>query len=796
MTSPAIGHTARAGASLGLALLFALAGCQQETDLPAEPPTEPSEKTSGDVAVREIALGDVLMRSLRPWPKNDADTKNTINTAQAFHVDHIVWIYENDADYNKQVRNAGMEIGTTMAANAREAWSGILSKEEIDSLVARFTIRNLNQEQILYDHFKKFGPSAWTQHFIPDQTNPDWREYYINYLVGLYSTGISTIHRDDPGSNWWAARAGGNFTDRAIEFFRDYLAANFSKEELQELGVDEVSTFDVRKHFLSLGASDGNFYTWRGSPLRPIFEKAMLEADRQFFVAVKAAVEEKTGRRIPWSLNTAGAVLPFEEAFDFRISEFQAHHNQPRTILAFRDYALDAGILQAWVTMVQRDYAEDPAWVGNTRRNIATMYATGMLPLVPWDMYMHDAPRYYGSPREFGDLFAFVAANRGLLDDHDRIAESGIDLQSSIYQWLPNKELRQVFAEGASAVWINKANIFAFIRAKKDRSSVVVHLVDWNPSSSSFEIAFSPAGLIGTQQAELTLLRPGHDPVHFHHYAGESIEIPSLGPWGILVVKPDTGAASHPVAPQLVAPTRSVVSAGSEVVFAPSSDQERIQFRILPERTGADNTLPEFKDYDPADPPRILRDGTLEAFTVGNNGKQSKPLRVLLRTFQDHRVSSKIQPAPGEGIDLCEKFRPSSGEIKVGASFLSNELRLGGQLVPRGISTSGNSRITAEVDPSWKFFTGRVGIDDAEDRRPCARFQIFFDNKLAFETPILNPSKLSIQKASRVVFPFALAIPEGTKSIALRTVGSGFFPDHNLTVWAGLSATTSGEPPQ
>jgi hypothetical protein len=776
MTSPAIGHTARAGASLGLALLFALAGCQQETDLPAEPPTEPSEKTSGDVAVREIALGDVLMRSLRPWPKNDADTKNTINTAQAFHVDHIVWIYENDADFNKQVQNAGMEIGTTMAANAREAWSGILSKEEIDSLVARFTIRGLNQEQILYDHFKKFGPSAWTQHFIPDQTNPDWREYYINYLVGLYSTGISTIHRDDPGSNWWAARAGGNFTDRAIEFFRDYLAANFSKEELQELGVDEVSTFDVRKHFLSLGASDGNFYTWRGSPLRPIFEKAMLEADRRFFLDVKSAVEERTGRRIPWSLNTAGAVLPFEEAFDFRISEFQAHHNQPRTILAFRDYALDAGILQAWVTMVQRDYAEDPAWVGNTRRNIATMYATGMLPLVPWDMYMHDAPRYYGSPREFGDLFAFVAANRGLLDDHDRIAESGIDLQSSIYQWLPNKELRQVFAEGASAVWINKANIFAFIRAKKDRSSVVVHLVDWNPSSSSFEIAFSPAGLIGTQQAELTLLRPGHDPVHFHHYAGESIEIPSLGPWGILVVKPDTGAASHPVAPQLVAPARSVIPVGSELVFVPPSNKEKIQFRILPIGSRNGDTLPEFEGYDPADPPRILRDGTLEAFTVGNNGKQSKPLRVLLRTFQDHRVSSKIQPAPGEGIDLCEKFRPSSGEIKVGASFLSNELRLGGQLVPRGISTSGNSRITAEVDPSWKFFTGRVGIDDAEDRRPCARFQI--------------------QKASRVVFPFALAIPEGTKSIALRTVGSGFFPDHNHTVWAGLSATTSGEPPQ
>ena len=796
MTSPAIGHTARAGASLGLALLFALAGCQQETDLPAEPPTEPSEKTSGDVAVREIALGDVLMRSLYPWPKNDADTKNTINTAQAFHVDHIVWIYENDADYNKQVRNAGMEIGTTMAANAREAWSGILSKEEIDSLVARFTIRGLNQEQILYDHFKKFGPSAWTQHFIPDQTNPDWREYYINYLVGLYSTGISTIHRDDPGSNWWAARAGGNFTDRAIEFFRDYLAANFSKEELQELGVDEVSTFDVRKHFLSLGASDGNFYTWRGSPLRPIFEKAMLEADRRFFLDVKSAVEERTGRRIPWSLNTAGAVLPFEEAFDFRISEFQAHHNQPRTILAFRDYALDAGILQAWVTMVQRDYAEDPAWVDNTRRNIATMYATGMLPLVPWDMYMHDAPRYYGSPREFGDLFAFVAANRALLDDHERIAESGIDLQSGLYQWLPNQETRQVFADDASAVWINQPNIFAFVRAKEDRSSVVVHLVDWNPSPSRFEIAFSPAGLVGTQHAELTLLRPGHDPVRFPHYAGESIEIPGLAPWGMLVVKPDTSGISRPVAPQLVAPTRSVVSAGSEVVFAPSSDQERIQFRILPERTGADNTLPEFKDYDPANPPRIDVDGILEAFTVGTNEEQSKSLRVLFRTFQDHSVSADIQPSPGEGIDLSEKFRPSSGEIKVGASFLSNELRLGGQLVPRGISTSGNSRITAEVDPSWKFFTGRVGIDDAEDRRPCARFQIFFDNKLAFETPILNPTKLSIQKASRVVFPFALAIPEGTKSISLRTVGSGFFPDHNHTVWAGLSATTSGEPPQ
>jgi hypothetical protein len=233
----------------------------------------------------------------------------------------------------------------------------------------------------------------------------------------------------------------------------------------------------------------------------------------------------------------------------------------------------------------------------------------------------------------------------------------------------------------------------------------VAHLVDWNPSTSRFDIAFSPAGLIGTQQAELTLLRPGHDPVRFPHYAGESIEIPSLAPWGILVVKPDTGGTSQPVAPQLVAPARSVVPRGSEVVFAPPNDKDTIRFRILPDRTGTDDTLPEFNEYDPAHPPRISEDGTLEAFTVGTNEEQSKTLRVLLRTFQDHRVPANIQPSPSGGIDLSDKFRPGSGEMKVGVSFLSNELRLGGQSVKRGISTSGDSKITADVDPSWKFLT-------------------------------------------------------------------------------------------
>ena len=117
------------------------------------------------------------------------------------------------------------------------------------------------------EHMQKMGSSAWITHFQADQTDPEWIRFYVDYVAKLYDTGIDTIHRDDAEVCTWALRSGGSFTDSVVAYFQRYLQANFTAKQLATLGVKDAATFDVRKHFRSLGApADTTLWAWRQLP--------------------------------------------------------------------------------------------------------------------------------------------------------------------------------------------------------------------------------------------------------------------------------------------------------------------------------------------------------------------------------------------------------------------------------------------------------------------------------------------------------------------------------------------------
>jgi hypothetical protein len=107
-----------------------------------------------------------------------------------------------------------------------------------------------------------------------------------------------------------------------------------------------------------------------------------------------------------------------------------------------------------------------------------------------------------------------------------------------------------------------------------------------------------------------------------------------------------------------------------------------------------------------------------------------------------------------------------------------------GERIDQSVSTQGNARLVLDVQPEWRYFSVDVGIDDAEDRRPSARFQVWLNDQLAYESRIFNPSKLILSDEDRVVFPIRVAIPQGTNRIQLRVIPNGFFHDQNSAVWA------------
>jgi hypothetical protein len=766
-------------------LSFTVFGCS----VPATPPS-PTAETDEAALSSQVRLGDIMMRSLRVWPRNETDERDTLATAQAFNVDRIVWIYENEAEFNNRVRDKGIGIGTTMAQNAREYWIDRLSRSEILELVARFTIRSVTGEQVIRHHRTRFGADHMVTHFEPDQTNPEWIDFYVDYVYSLYKQGIDTLHRDDPAATFSAPRSGGTFTESAIRFFREYMQANFSTSELREMGISNVREFDIAEHFRDLGApSDGSLWQWRGSPLMAVYLEAMSEADRRFFVDVKERVEARFGKQIPWSLNATGPIQAHEEAFAFRIGEYQSHHNQPQTLLLMGEFARRKGKTQAWVSMVDRNYEQLPNFTSDLRKHIATAYAIGTIPMVPWCMYMHDAPRYYGTVEKYGDLFHFVSAHRDLFDEHEMLATSGVDTLARLYSWQPNKELI-LTAEDAvqqARVWINSDNVFGVTRKHPDRAFGVVHLIDWNEEFKPVEIALDPRSLVDSDSAHLTLLRPGEQPVEWTNYRGETIEIPALGPWGILKVEPNTKAVSSLASPVVRLPQRSVVPSDSTLQFAPPAANESIFWRLVTDAETADVDYQQATDGEAL---RIEQSGLVEAYTQNRvSGEKSVPVRIRFETFDDLSSAAFAKDlSRASSIDLTDRFMARRGEFKARGSFVSDTMYLMGERVENGFSSQGDAMIDASVQPGWDVFAVEVGIDDAEDRRPCARFQVLFDGELAYETPIINPSKLALVDSERRVFQIKVKIPEGVSTIRLRAVPGGFFPTQNNFIWANPRA--------
>jgi len=738
-----------------------------------------------------IQRGDVLMRGLGMRPMNAEDPHNTLATAEAFGADNVLWIYDVTDDWIAEARSLSIGVGTAID---QRGWPDI---QEIPDFVETFTVRNLNGEQVISTHAREnFGPSAWIRHFLPDLNIPGWFPFYRDFVTGLLDQDVVSLHRDDPQAIYQSIRYGASFTDATVAYFRDYLRDNYTEQELASLGVHNADEFNVRDHFLSLGApTDETLWEWTGSPLMPIFKQALLEATAEFFQQLRSEVETRTGRTIPWSCNGVSPWNAVDKVFDFRLGELQRHLNQPQTlqVIAANADALDKR--QGLVTLVDRNWESSATYTADLRLNIATSYALGLVPLVPWDMYMHDAPRYFGSVEDSGDLFHFVSRHRHYFDGYETDSAFGVDMRHGLYSWLPNKEIALPAERSGAAVWVNDENIFAVVRESNDNSAAVVHLVDWNANPGSFDLNLDPQSLVQSDTARLTLLTPGGSPQVWEDYRGGRIVLPTLSPWGLLVAEPvETGAAAPPPSPRISMPARSVVPDGTAIRFADPGDDRIIVYRIGSEAQLA--SIP-FREYHPTNSmPFVEGESLLEAYALDTStGGESAALRIRLRGYVDSTASPSVLDRNADNaLPISGVFQTLAGESRLGESFFGGPLRLMGREVSGGITTRGASALVCAVDPDWRYFAVTVGIDDREERRPSARFQVYFDNELAYETPILNPLKDMIQTAERTSFEISLAIPDGVGEIRLEAVPAGFFPDQNTVIWAEPRAYLSAGP--
>ena len=106
------------------------------------------------------------------------------------------------------------------------------------------------------------------------------------------------------------------------------------------------------------------------------------------------------------------------------------------------------------------------------RRAIASVYALGGHPIVPFDIYINPRFRYFGPPSVYGDLYRFVRQHRNLFD--------GIgSWDAYVNHWQSQEGVIEL--RGGLRVASNKPHVLSTLRLDRGRRAIV-HIVNWQVS--------------------------------------------------------------------------------------------------------------------------------------------------------------------------------------------------------------------------------------------------------------------------------------------------------------------------
>jgi hypothetical protein len=418
---------------------------------------------------------DVIMRSLRLHPRNAKDPHDTWQALEDFHVTRLAWAYISDKAFIQRVTDSGRVFG-----GAASAPSYIHPPDDADWF-EKVVIVNLNGEPIIAP-WKR----AWNRTLWGCINNPELERGYVDYLKRYVDAGAQVMQRDEPGGNLNATRWGGCFCDHCMAKFRKFLAEHTTAEQREKLGIADLATFDYRQHLKEAGAPVGDaFGRWKkGGELKRLFVQFQTEATLAFHRRTRAAIDAYAGRHVPFSCNNGVRRLSaIERMFDWWFGELSYGHATAVRIHDAMRTAAQHGRVQV-VTMPKKGNRKNlDEWQRRTRQSIAMATACGGVCMVPWDVYMpSNAPRYFGTPEQYADLFGFTRGIAPYLDDYAYAGAVGKGIRCELYGEAPPVGVP------------TGGRQFAVIRARRGKPAapVVVHLVDWSPEPKNAWWSSSP----------------------------------------------------------------------------------------------------------------------------------------------------------------------------------------------------------------------------------------------------------------------------------------------------------------
>jgi len=520
----------------GLAVLAALAAAKEPKPMPTVHEVAKPRKLP-DGAPK---ASDVLMRSLSLHPRNAKDPHDTWKALGDFHVTRLEWAYITDKEFIARVKASGRRFGGAASAPSYIPPKGVRDWFE------KVVIVNADGKPIIAPWKRKWNRTLWGC-----ISNPELERGYLEYLKRYIDAGAHHMQRDEPEANYLATRWGGCFCPLCMQGFRGFLRKKTTAEERTKLGIGNLETFDYGSHLKKQGAPVGDaFGRWRGGgKLKQLFIQFQAEATIAFHKRTRKALDDYAGRRVPISCNNGcrrwGDIQMF---FDWAFGELSYGHATAVQIHNTMQEATRRGCLQV-VTMPKKGDQKNPEeWQHRTRCTIAMAYACGGHCMVPWDTYMpNNAPRYFGAPEQYADLYGFIRAIGQWLDGYEYAGAFGKGIKGRLYGKEPPLKLR------------SPGTVFAVVRARPGgkEDPVAIHLIDWAREPKPFVVELNPARFYGDRPLKLRLLTPPTYDAKAHQEAERSkrysalsrtlpltldadrmVEIPALAPWAMLLVEP------------------------------------------------------------------------------------------------------------------------------------------------------------------------------------------------------------------------------------------------------------------
>ena len=401
-------------------------------------------------------------------PRNSTDTDDTYVAIAQFQPTSLVWANphtasgKGSANYVKSIVSSGVHFGGTMNGTSTDT-----------PFVAT---RVAGRDRLLDGTSSEEG----------DVTSQEFRDVVLSHMKFMVDNGASTFQIDDPSLTYGEAQSGsGGYGASAMTKFTSYLS---SHGYAGQYGLPtNLAGFDYRVWV------NGKPNQSDATPVRTAFLNFHIDQLQEFYTYEKTQINNYADHYVPFSVNNTstnvqtGAPYAYNE-IDFWLGETSEQFgslitNGPKGVYQKVKGAEAVGRMQVFSPPNDQvsygTITSNAQYLRVSRQLFGAAYASGSVTLVPWDVYRREDPRYFATFAEFGDLTQLVGQNQKLFEKHEQVFAVGSGLSPQFSAGLTIEPIKLV---GTSSKFL------ATVRAALNGTDAVVHLIDWNATTSGFTI--------------------------------------------------------------------------------------------------------------------------------------------------------------------------------------------------------------------------------------------------------------------------------------------------------------------